>query len=294
MSTVAAQFPASLPVLALVAVAGVAVRWRTACGAATRRARSVLEPSGAEPAGHLQTLRRRWTDGPGRRVGREWWCLPAGLVPAVLGESVLPVVFAGGAVPLARRILRRRRADAQATVLATEVIALCGAVAGELRAGRQPDEALRVALTDGAGVAGPPVMAAARFGGDVPAALREVAQRPGAEGLAAVAACWQVAADRGAGLAAGLERIAAALGAERAQREELLAQLAGTRSTAVMLAVLPVLGLAMGTAMGSRPLWFLLHAPEGLACLLIGGLLEAVGLWWTARIVRAASGEGVT
>lgn len=292
MSTVAAQLQASLPVLAMVVIAGLAVRWRTACSAAARRARSVLDPGGADLPGHLQTLRRRWADGPGRRIGREWWCLPAGLVPAVLGESVLPVLIAGAALPLTRRFLRRRRAGARATERATEVIELCGVMAGELRAGKQPDEALRVSLADGTGVAGPPVMAAARFGGDVPAALREAALRPGAEGLAAVAACWQVAADRGAGLAAGLERIAAALGAERAQREELLAQLAGTRSTAVMLAVLPVLGLAMGTAMGSRPLWFLLHTSEGLACLLIGGLLEAAGLWWTARIVRAASGEG--
>ncbi|WP_308290406.1 type II secretion system F family protein [Streptomyces meridianus] len=211
---------------------------------------------------------------------------------AVAGQSALPLLAVPLGIPLVRLALRRRRERRTAAGTSAEVIDLCGTVAGELRAGRQPDEALRAALAGGAGVVGAPVMAAARFGGDVPVALREAAQRPGAEGLSGVAACWQVAADRGAGLAAGLERVAGALGAERDQQEELLAQLAGTRSTSVMLAVLPLFGMAMGAAMGARPLWFLLHTPEGLACLAIGGVLEAAGLWWTARIARSAAGRG--
>ena len=51
------------------------------------------------------------------------------------------------------------------------------------------------------------MLAAARFGGDVPGALAVAARQPGAEGLLGLAACWRVAVDRGAGLAAGLERL---------------------------------------------------------------------------------------
>jgi tight adherence protein B len=105
-----------------------------------------------------------------------------------------------------------------------------------------------------------------------------------------VAACWQVALDGGAGLAAALDRVAAALRAEADQREDLRAQLAGPRSTAVLLALLPVFGLVLGTGLGAHPSEVLLHTPAGLCCLLAGTALEWAGLAWTARIIRAAEG----
>jgi tight adherence protein B len=97
-----------------------------------------------------------------------------------------------------------------------------------------------------------------------------------------------VAVDQGAGLAAGLDRLATALRAERDQRSDLRAQLAGARATAVMLAGLPALGLLIGTTLGADPLHVLLHTPAGLGCLLVGGALEASGVWWVLRIVRGA------
>ncbi|NEB00643.1 type II secretion system F family protein [Streptomyces sp. SID13726] len=262
------------------------------------------------------------------RLGFEWWAAVAGLVLAVLGASVLPVVAGAVGVPLLRRVrlarearrVRERRGDA--------VIALCSTVAGEVRAGRQPGEALVLAVREfevaeaggvdsggpgsggakagGGGVAGDggpgfrgpefgglgdaqaAVLAAARFGGDVPGALAVAARRPGAEGLSGLAACWRVAVDQGAGLAAGLGRLEGALRAERDQRADLRAQLAGARSTAWMLAALPVLGLGLGAALGADPLHVLLHTGAGLGCLLVGGLLEGVGMWWAMRIVRGA------
>ncbi|MGA5132645.1 type II secretion system F family protein [Streptomyces olivoreticuli] len=224
------------------------------------------------------------------RERRELACLPVGCALALLGESVLPLLAAVAAMPLVRRWLRARRARDERERREAAVIELCGGVAGELRAGRQPAEALSVAAPGELGRDWAVVPAAARFGGDVPEALRAVGRLPGAEGLQGVAACWKVAVDGGAGLAAGLERVAAALSAERDQREELHAQLAGTRSTAVMLAVLPVLALLMGSALGAAPLRVLLHTPVGLGCLCIGGALEGAGLAWTGRIVRGAAG----
>ncbi|WP_159667359.1 type II secretion system F family protein, partial [Streptomyces mexicanus] len=224
------------------------------------------------------------------RVGAEWWALAAGLLLAVLGASVLPVVAGAAGVPVLRRG-RRARAARRARERRTDaVIALCGALAGEVRAGRQPGEALVCAArdSDGLGAAQAAVIAAARFGGDVPGALTTAARRPGAEGVRGLAACWRVAVDQGAGLAAGLDRLEAALRAERDQRADLRAQLSGARATAVMLACLPALGLLLGTAMGADPLRVLLHTGAGLACLVVGGALEAVGLWWALEIVRRA------
>ncbi|MGK5628021.1 type II secretion system F family protein [Streptomyces sp. URMC 123] len=284
---------------AVVLCAGLAAWLLTDRDHAARRARLLLADGGAaaHPGPALRDHWTRWTDALrrwwrrriGDRLGWEALCLPAGAALGVLARSPLPLIGALVALPLVRRWLRGFGRQRERARRAAEVIELCGAVSGELRAGRQPGEALRAAVGDEPGVVGTSALAAARFGGDVPEALRRSAHRPGAEGLVGVAACWQVAAEGGAGLAAGLDRVGGALRAERDQREDLRAQLAGTRATASLLAVLPVFGLVMGGALGAEPLRVLFHTPAGLGCLLLGGLLECAGLLWTARVVRAAA-----
>ncbi len=259
-------------------------------------------------AGHGEVRRARALAGDGQRsAGRpplvlwavdrlrgrlrvEWASLAAGVVLAVLGASVLPVVAGAVGVPLLRKVRRAAAARKERDGRADAVVALCGALAGELRAGRQPGEALLPAARDSGGLGDmqAAVLAAARFGGDVPDALTAAALQPGAEGLRGLAACWRVAVDQGAGLADGLDRLEAALRAERNQRADLRAQLSGARTTAVMLAGLPVVGLALGAALGAHPLHVLLHTPSGSVCLAAGGVLEGLGLWWALRIMRGA------
>ncbi|MEU3256089.1 type II secretion system F family protein [Streptomyces sp. NPDC006997] len=256
-----------------------------------RRAQLLFAGGGAVGAG--PPGRQRFADGVRRIRGRlrpEWWALVAGVVLGLWGASVVPVVAGAAGVPLLRRVRAARRERRARERRGDAVIALCGALAGEVRAGRQPGAALPTAERDsgGLGEAQAAVLAAARFGGDVPEALKAAARQPGADGLLGLAACWRVAVDQGAGLAAGLDRLEAALRAERDRRAELRAQLSGARATAVMLAGLPALGLLLGVALGADPLHVLLHTGAGLGCLLIGGLLEGLGVWWVLRIVRGA------
>ncbi|MFI1410948.1 type II secretion system F family protein [Streptomyces sp. NPDC020707] len=273
--------------------AGAAVWLMGGPGYGARRARLVCAAGGAAGTGPPPWKRALPT---GERLRRlhgtrgEWWALAAGSVLGLLGASVVPVVLGALGVPLVRRARRAAAARRARERRAAAVIVLCGALAGEVRAGRQPGEALLGAARDfgGLGDVQASVLAAARFGGDVPGALTEAARRPGAEGLLGLAACWRVAVDRGAGLAAGLDRLEGALRAERDQRADLRAQLAGARSTAVLLAGLPALGLLLGTALGADPLHIVLHTGAGLGCLLVGGALEGAGLWWALRIVRGA------
>ncbi|MFI5803731.1 type II secretion system F family protein [Streptomyces sp. NPDC051561] len=237
----------------------------------------------------------RWWEVVRARVRPEWGCLPVAGVLAVLGESVIPLVLGAVAVPVVGRRLRARELARARWRRGDRVIALCGAVSGELRAGGQPGQALRVAAVDtgGLGDAEAEVLAAARFGGDVPEVLHRAAGAPGAEGLVGMAVCWQVSVGSGAGLAAGLDRLEAALRDERDRREELRARLSGAWSTVGLLALLPMVGVLIGSAMGADPLKVLLHTPLGLGCLLAGGVLEAGGLVWARRIVRSGEGEGV-
>ncbi|MFJ5827783.1 type II secretion system F family protein [Streptomyces sp. NPDC093089] len=257
------------------------------------RARALL-PAGASGSREVRSgagaawpemAARWWAVLRGRRA---WLCLPAAGVLALLGESPVPLVLGAVAVPVVERRLRAAGRRREREARAERVVALCAAVVGELRAGWQPAQALAFAARETGALdreeAG--VLAAARFGGDVPEALRRAARQDGADGLAGMAACWQVAVDGGAGLAAGLDRLEAALRDHREQRERLRAELAGAWATVVVLALLPAAGLALGAALGAHPLRVLLHTPAGLGCLVVGGALETTGLWWAARIVK--------
>jgi len=149
-----------------------------------------------------------------------------------------------------------------------------------------PADALQRAATAVPGICDEAARAA-RLGGDVSAALVAASLRPGAGGLARLAAVWSVSQQAGAGLAGGCEQIADWLRDDEALRREVTAQLSGPRSSARLLAALPVLGIVLGSGLGARPLDVLLGTPYGLACLALGAALAALGWWWTERLARA-------
>jgi tight adherence protein B len=165
------------------------------------------------------------------------------------------------------------------------VIELCDGLAAELHAGLAVLSALERAST------GSPewkrLAAAARLGGDLPSCLRAASREPGCSALRAVAAACDVAGHSGAGLAVVLDSIAGSLRSDEDLRAEVTAALGPARSTARLLAVLPVFGLVLGTSMGAHPLGFLLQTAAGWFCLVGGALLAVAGMWWVERLVRA-------
>jgi tight adherence protein B len=180
--------------------------------------------------------------------------------------------------------LRRRRHRAGDRRAA--VIELCDGISAELAAGRPPETALARA----AAVIDPELRTALEFtrGGDIAAELDRAAQLLGAEALRLLAGCWRIGAERGAMFGGVVAGLATVLRDEESHRAEVAAQLAGPRATARLLAVLPLLGLAMGAALGARPLAFLFGGLPGLSCLLTGVGLDTLGLWWTRRLAAAA------
>lgn len=171
------------------------------------------------------------------------------------------------------RVARERTRVREAT---SELVA-------ELVAGQPLRRALLRALDDEVAPRG---RAAARFGGDIPMALQEDSDQPGHRLLASVAACWSVAEGSGAGLAVALDRLVAQEREAEDIRVQLMAHLAAPRATSRMLSILPVIGLAMGFALGVDPIGWLMGSPLGLACLFGGVGLALLGLWWTSRITR--------
>lgn len=64
--------------------------------------------------------------------------------------------------------------------------------------------------------------------------------------------------------------------------------LAGPKTTAWMLACMPLLGMILGAVIGARPLSFLTQTPLGFAVLIAGGAMEFLGLLWVRALVKKA------
>jgi tight adherence protein B len=169
----------------------------------------------------------------------------------------------------------------------TEV--LLDALSAELGSGAAPAEAVAAVLPDlppGARAEVGSVRDALRFGGDAGAAWREVRTMTRADDLAAA---FQVCEDTGASLAAVLTRLAAMAADERRRHDEVGTALAGPRSSAVMLAALPALGVLAGAGLGASPLPFLLRTSAGHLCFFVGVGLDVLGAAWVARLAASAA-----
>lgn len=259
---------------------------------------------GLPPLGSLRLSGLRVSGSPSR-PGLPVWFAPlaagvlvlmlAGPVPAVLGLLAVLLVQhsrAARARAGARQAERRRAVEA------------CAALAAELRAGRSAAAALAVAAELATGPSADALRnaaCAARLGGDVAGALlpslhlsgtRNLTPSAVPEVLRALAACWTVCSTSGSGLACAVDRLEEGLRAEQERRRAVEAELAGPRATAVLLAVLPVVGFLLATALGADPVAILFGTPLGLVCLTGGLLLDGLGLLWTSHLVARAGGSG--
>ncbi len=205
------------------------------------------------------------------------WLPPRWLVPSVVGACALGVAWL---------LWVRRRERRRAQVTGGRVLEACEHLASELASGQPPGAALARAADDWPVLA--PVAEAFRVGSDVPAALRTVAARPGADDLRLLAAAWHVAHRTGQGLADAVDRVARQLVDARATRRVVDGELASARATARLVAILPVAALLMGSGVGGDPVGFLLRTPAGWLCLATGLAFGLAGLWWIEALARDA------
>jgi tight adherence protein B len=210
-------------------------------------------------------------------VGGGTWVVPAG------------VLVASGLVWRRRRSAARELRVHQ--LQDREDVQALRALAAELRSGLPPPDALRT--TAGGGSLGglrKRMLAAAvadKLGGDPAQALGEGAEPGSAAG--GVAAAWAVCQVTGASLAGPVTRIADAAASALVLAREADAALASARSSARLLAVLPVAGVAIGSLSGTGALRVLVATAPGQLCLLAGVALEFAGLAWLDRLAGAAA-----
>ncbi len=123
-----------------------------------------------------------------------------------------------------------------------------------------------------------------RMGAWAPATLRA----HGHDELRWLAAAWQVSERSGAALAPVVDGLASALRAQAMHARAVHAELAGVRTSARLLALVPLVGLVMAVALGAHPVAFLLGTDAGRLCLAGGLMLEWAGLRWSGAIADRA------
>ncbi len=226
---------------------------------------------------------------PGPAPSRLRLIRPPGWVLAVAG-----CVGLGGGVGLAHGRSAGLAVALAAVVPAAVLVHVLAAVARDRAASRARDS-LHLALTVlcgelAAGSTQPGALASAAAAVPEHAAeLRALGDvRGGSAQTAPLAAAWQLAAESGAPLAEVLERVRADLDGTRALHRAVAAAVAAAQASAGLLALLPLLGLALGAAIGAHPLSVLLDTPSGRILLVLGGLLDGLGVLWSSTIVRRA------
>jgi tight adherence protein B len=187
------------------------------------------------------------------------------------------------------------------------VLALVDDLATQVRAGAAPARAWAVAMSMAAETvdgdasttsgqegstssAATPCLAAP---GETPrACLERLAAAPGAPpALLALSAAWALCEDVGAPLADVLDAVADGLRQDAEVEAEIESALAAPRSTARLLAWLPMAGLALGQLVGARPVHVLMHSSAGRLCAVTGLGLAVAGRWWARRLVERTAAQ---
>lgn len=269
--------------VALIALCCALLAWPTP-RPADRRMRDLV--GAARLSGPARVRRRRWRGLVPSRAVIGLAALGGGLLGAVWRG---PVVGGAAAVAVAVGLSAAGQAMRRSSSRARDRDLSAGLrlVRAELEVGSSAVVALTTASSV-AGAHGPAFAAAASAladGRDVGEAVREVSDDPQ---LIVIAQAWQLAAALGIPLAGVLARVDDDVQARRDQNRVVAAALAGPRSSATLLAGLPVLGIVLGLAMGAHPLHVLLDTGGGRLLLAGGVVLDAAGILWTARLISSA------
>lgn len=289
-----------------------AALWSWPDSGATRLARLFPRPVGGAVLYTPLRILVRVLHGPRRLVAVSALAGLVGVSVAGIGGAIALALVAGLAAHRWRNAATAGRQGAQRAALLDAI----GLMATELRAGAHPAAAavtaaeaiatvdsggaprklglFRPAVARGGGSAAHRVLmsvaAGARLGAEVPALFeRHAHAEPAiADELRRVAAAWTLAERHGVALAELMDAVRADLDASARLSGQIKAQLAGPRSTAGVLAGLPLVGVLLGQAMGADPWTVLTGTPLGQVLLVVGVGLGCAGVAWSGRITARA------
>ncbi|WKD58574.1 type II secretion system F family protein [Corynebacterium caspium] len=153
--------------------------------------------------------------------------------------------------------------------------AFLAAVVSQLQAGSSPQQAVEIAAETHPCIASQQLLATAY----------------GAAPESRLAALWVAAREHGISIAPLLAAEEEGLKQQRRLAKRIQALLSGPKATAIILAFLPAAGLGLGSAMGAKPIAFLLGGGFGGIALISGIALIAGGLVWSEVLIGRVGGN---
>jgi tight adherence protein B len=216
----------------------------------------------------------------------------AGSAAAMLwagGPAGLVGLLAGAAAPevSVRRRIRRRSAR-----VATQLPEVLAALSAPIRAGASLPQAFAAAAEESEPPLRDMLMRACRdLDGGVPQAeaIDAFAARCAVPEAVLAARALRVGRAAGGELARVIDEVAETIRERERLAREFHAATAQARSSATVVAALPVVFLFMSSAGSGEQLRLLFGEPAGWALLTAGGLLELAGVVWIRRIAAAAA-----
>lgn len=119
-------------------------------------------------------------------------------------------------------------------------------------------------------------------------ALYEDAQRDNFPLLVRCADLLDLNGETGSGITESLTQIANKLMSRQNQEHLIATELASTKATVMVLAALPIVGVAMGLILGTHSIAWLFGTTAGKLCLVTGIGLEVIGWRWIQRLINRA------
>ncbi|MBX3314465.1 MAG: type II secretion system F family protein [Actinobacteria bacterium] len=287
--------PMTSAVLAATLCVGLGVAW----GWAVRGERRIAAIRRADPArGDGGGSVPRWFDGLVHRAGLPvdavaLWSVARPLAVVLAGALavaqpvLLVVALAGGGVITARaRAVSRRPPVVDPVAVVEALVAPLGAGASLAQA---VDAACERAPGSAAGAALAPVLRSIDEGRAAQAAFDRWVAGRGDPNLVLVADALAVAGTSGGSRAHALISVSRTIREREALAREVRALGSQSRTSAVVLSVVPVAFTGVVAVVDTRVAAFLFSTPAGVACLGSGLVADAFGWWWMRRLVGAVS-----
>jgi tight adherence protein B len=216
---------------------------------------------------------------------------PAPIIAALAAVAVLlgpAPALALGLLAAAGRSHWRARERVRAELATTAALAeALRTMVAELRAGAHPALAAESAAAEAPAPAATlmrAVAGSARLGGQLGDLPRTESSGPVRSVLERLTGAWALTQRHGLPMAEVLDAVRRDVSAGVRFRTQLQARLAGPRASALVLACLPVVGVALGEAMGAHPAHVLFTSTPGQVLLVLGCALLWAGTGWTARL----------
>ena len=223
-----------------------------------------------------------------QRNWRQHWPLLTGLftalVVALLGKIGIGLAVGGivGTVSSVAQAAHKRRT---AALNSERVLAACRELSALLKLGMGGVDALKAMVGDCDVFAEPAALA--HLGGDIAANIGKLGDEPGFGSLKNLATAWKISETTGASLAETVDVLTAELAGQQEIKLAQAVELAPSRTTSRLLAVLPLAGVLLGYGLGGDPVGFLVDSILGEIVLVCGAGMACAGILWCERITNA-------